>query len=384
MATTRDSSTNGLPQSAKVPSSVIDNSTLNPAEARSNTTITVFDGIYTKFDPVRDIVNNNKEVVTEAVWSSGVGSMSTFYTSSTQFGSTSAKYYLNVYQSNPQIDNTAVPQFAVAYGNYYGSGSAVISSYGSDATLTPSKAIYSQYANLLTSPTQKQFSINGTNISQIAVININRARVKESIDPGNWEIQISGSITAQPKLQLVDLGVDTNNLPSYNDGDRYYYVVSGSLANGITTPATPEYYGLMYPDHGILILDVDKIHRKIGVGIVSSSGYTGNNNSNFFNALSGSAVKQNSFTARNAQSINSTYYYVRLFNSQYNFSNNPTFVTGSYGDLKFREMVKDPKVYVSTIGLYNDSNELLAVAKISKALLKSFTLESIISVKLDF
>ena len=47
-------------------------------------------------------------------------------------------------------------------------------------------------------------------------------------------------------------------------------------------------------------------------------------------------------------------------------------------------MQNDPKVYVTTVGLYNDNNELLAVAKLSKPLLKSFSREAIIKVKLDF
>jgi hypothetical protein len=45
---------------------------------------------------------------------------------------------------------------------------------------------------------------------------------------------------------------------------------------------------------------------------------------------------------------------------------------------------RDPKVYISTVGLYNDTNELLAVAKLSKPILKSFAREAIVKVKLDF
>jgi hypothetical protein len=47
-------------------------------------------------------------------------------------------------------------------------------------------------------------------------------------------------------------------------------------------------------------------------------------------------------------------------------------------------MQNDPKVYMTTVGMYNDSNELLAVAKLSKPLLKSFSREAIVKVKLDF
>ena len=45
---------------------------------------------------------------------------------------------------------------------------------------------------------------------------------------------------------------------------------------------------------------------------------------------------------------------------------------------------KNPKTFVTQVGLYNDANELLAVAKLSKPLLKSYSREAIIKVKLDF
>ena len=70
-------------------------------------------------------------------------------------------------------------------------------------------------------------------------------------------------------------------------------------------------------------------------------------------------------------------------NAEYNFSNNPTFVTGS-GTLYNAGMVGDPKVYISTVGLYNEENELVATAKLSKPLQKSFSREATIRVKLDY
>ena len=47
-------------------------------------------------------------------------------------------------------------------------------------------------------------------------------------------------------------------------------------------------------------------------------------------------------------------------------------------------MTNDPQVYVTTVGLYNRRNELLATAKLSQALLKNYTREALIKVKLDF
>ena len=60
------------------------------------------------------------------------------------------------------------------------------------------------------------------------------------------------------------------------------------------------------------------------------------------------------------------------------------FFTGSDGALTNATFFKDPKVYITQVGLYNDNNELLAVAKLSKPILKSYSREAIIKVKLDF
>ena len=90
------------------------------------------------------------------------------------------------------------------------------------------------------------------------------------------------------------------------------------------------------------------------------------------------------FQVRREEEISSTNYFCRVTNKKYNFSANPTFFTGSDGSLTNSTFFKDPKVYITQVGLYNDNNELLAVAKLSKPILKSYSREAIIKVKLDF
>ena len=90
------------------------------------------------------------------------------------------------------------------------------------------------------------------------------------------------------------------------------------------------------------------------------------------------------FTARNEEEISSTHYFVRAKNKRYNFSNNNTWVSGSSGEMKYTSMWNDPKVYITTVGLYNDNNELLATAKLSKPVQKSYDRELLIKVRLDY
>ena len=90
------------------------------------------------------------------------------------------------------------------------------------------------------------------------------------------------------------------------------------------------------------------------------------------------------FQARSAEIVSSNHYFLRLNNREFNYSNNPTFASGSEGQLSNADFENDPKVYVTTVGLYNDMNELLAVAKLSRPLEKSFSKEALLRVRLDF
>ena len=72
--------------------------------------------------------------------------------------------------------------------------------------------------------------------------------------------------------------------------------------------------------------------------------------------------------------------------SEYNLSYNPTLVSGSYASGSLKDFVTGSSfhTYATAVGLYNDANELLAIAKTSQPIAKSFDKEVLIKVKLDF
>lgn len=342
--------------------------------------------IWTAFDSANDIVPDVKQRITEAIWSTGTGSLKLFYTSSVQSAS-SGDYYYDVYHLNPSADTTAAVQFAISYGHRLGSGSNDISDSSNIAGLTPSRAIYSQYRNLLLTPSDEQFTLyNNKAIDSAVFITFNRARYKEKIDAGNWEITLSGSNGTL--TTLIDNYVPTNTT-TVSEGGEKFDIVSGSLSNGIYNSSAPVYYGSVYPEMGVIMLDGDMLTDSASVTIATSSLTDCNNHGNVLSAISGAAVFSTAnidygFQARNEQEITSTYYFVRIKNGEYNFSNNSTFSSGSQGDLRFSEMWDDPRVYITTVGLYDNYNQLLAVAKLSKPLQKSFSREALIRIKLDF
>jgi hypothetical protein len=354
-------------------------------------------GIYKRFGEF-DQITGKVEVVTTGLWSGDTGSLSTFFTSSTQVSQASSNYYLNVYNTDPASDTSAAVQYAVAYGHRTGQGS--ISLANSDSSTLASKATYAQYRSILLDNDDTQFtfvssSAAGTHDSDsIYVINVARARYKEKMDAGNWSLKISGSNGISTLID--DSGKKFSD--TVGKAGRVFDVASGSLNLGTeneatvntTTASNGQGLGKFYPDQGLIILNPTAVHDLIGTSIdkdnsegasISTSVATeGKNHFLLHNAIVGGG----DFEARRTENVSTSHYFVRATNREFNFSNNPTFVTGSDGSFAESSFETDPRTFISTIGLYNDSNEILAVAKTSQPIPKSFDKEVLIKVKLDF
>ena len=84
--------------------------------------------------------------------------------------------------------------------------------------------------------------------------------------------------------------------------------------------------------------------------------------------------------------ITSRHYFVRATANNFNSTTNETFYTESVSGVKriIPGLATDPKTFITTVGLYNGDNELLAIAKLSRPIIKSKSREALIKVKLDF
>lgn len=344
---------------------------------------------FTRFDRENDIVENQKQLITDGIWSNSEGSLSTFFTSSeeTEY---QKRYYYEILQSGSAYVNSE-PQFSVAFGNYYGSGSKIVNrDY-------PTKAIYNQYRMMLLDDKDK-FLIDGTDEDNIYIININRSRYKDRMDEGNIQIGLAeldgnddgeeiGVSTNNKIIKLIDDSSNTDDVQVSSNAGVVYDVVSGSINEGIYTPDNPDVYGKFYPDMGMVVLSGRVLDNSLGFNTNTQTNVTGSNAHRLFTSISGSAVidtVNGSFYARNKETLTSTHYFVRVKNAEYNYSNNPSFSTGSYGDLRYATFIDNPRTYVTTVGLFNDRRELLAVAKLSQPIIKSFYNELLIKVKLEF
>ena len=362
--------------------------------------------VFSRFDLAEDLVENQKVFLTTGLFSNttngksiNAATMSVLFTSSLQH-IPSKQYYYETWNKDPASAADAEPQFSIAYGHRLGSGSTAVGTLNDSAT----RAVYSQLRLLLLQPEDNKFTFkNGTSSDSVYAINFNRARILEKLDPGNWQLtlaQLSGSTVPNnshtgsnvkladvPSLiSLIDDSGDTQEANVTTVG-KVVNIVSGSLTGGIHNPKTPHYYGLMYPDMGIIILNDNVLNKSCSFNSLTGSNTTGDNAWKLLTSISGAFSIDPinyAFQARNSILRTSAHYFVRIKNKHFNFSNNPTFVTGSEGTFLHPTFLNDPTVYITTVGLYNDRQELLAVGKMSQAIQKSFANETLIKVRLDY
>ena len=324
-------------------------------------------------------ISISAEAVVTPLWSTGLPYLTTFFTSSQQVSGPSGPYYYEVYQADPLIAANATVQFAIAYGDQQGSGSAPYNS--AVVGKSPSSTIYGQYRNLVFGNEDTDFTFGTVTSPYIYAISVDRSRYREKLFPGtfNLKLTIGGST-----LRLTDNSVDSTTI-SYVDAGRVYELVSGSngaayFGAGDTTQGS---YGKFLPDVGVVLLNAEALNLPAPYGVDLGTDLTPDNPSQNIDKLFSVITTGASSDALSEETVSSNYIFVRVRNSEFNYSTNPSNITGS-GELRHAVMVNTPQGYITTVGLYNDSNDLVAVAKLSKPLLKDFTKEALVRIKLDY
>ena len=342
---------------------------------------------FKRFDP-EDLVISN-DAVTATVWSNNTPTLEDFYTSSIQVISNNAEFYWDVYQTS-STDDTAAVQFSVAYCDSEGSGSTFYNSLVTGST--PTRTNYGQFRTLVLGDENASFVFGNTTSSYFYVINVERSRYKESLLPGTMTLYISGS---GGKQVLTD-DSSFNEAAVFTDAGRRYNLISGSAGtisggalNTSGWTASSGSYGWFLPDVGLILLNGEALDSSFAAGGVDlqttrsfdSASY---NQGKIIDGMNAAGASTLGFTLNSKETLSSDFVFVRARNSEFNYSENPAFISGSTGEVLFNSFIDDPKTYITTVGLYNDNNDLLAVAKLSRPLQKDFTKELLVRVKLDF
>jgi hypothetical protein len=379
--------------------------------------------IFNIFDPNKDIVAGRITRVASGFWPTGLtnwsqsffvddfwsltGSVGTPSFGTSFFDVRRTMYYANIFPDNTHFPND--PFFAVAYGNVNGNeGSGSFTVESASIKTSPTQAVYTQFKNMLlgTADLTGQFTMASAsttvNASDIWAIDFSAFKMKDNVDAGLIEFTLSGS---SGSFVFVDDSPFTNQTLAV-------YEIIDSQGGGIASlPATPTYegLGLFYPANGIVVLNAALMAQKLGLsspgGIGFGTGGPGSGGQWIYNPGIDSTVQytynhktlatslelgNNTMKVRKSEFVPARHYFVRVMNRDFNYSNNPTFTfdgtdgVHAKGTIRWTDFITSPRTYVTTVGLYDNNNELVAVAKLSRPAIKSFDNELLIKVRLDF
>ena len=347
---------------------------------------------FVSFNPEDFVVSADS--ITSVLWSSGQTTLTSYFTSSTAINNNA---YIPVFYRNPTLYTSDLSQFSIAYGHINGTGSAPINP--SVSGLSPSRITYGQFRTLVNGDENIPFNFGAGNLKSpdVFVINVNRANYKEKLFPGTFNLSLSGSDGANTsQIFLTDNSNQVTTL-TYCDAGRVFDIVSGS--NGVATTSTINSssiagytisgsYGKFLPDVGLILLNPRALALSASQGGIGLTLPTTNTSANL-GLINGAIIRamnlagNSGFSLNSEETITSDYIFVRVKNSDFNYTTNPSMISGS-GDFYYPTLVNNPRTYVTTVGMYNNNNELLAVAKLSTPLAKDFTKEALVRVKLDF
>ena len=328
-----------------------------------------------------DIVISTDRVST-STWSNNTNNLEVAYTASSQatFGSptSSGAFRIDVYNL-PTSSTSEEVQYSVSYGHLLGSGALDFTNDTGSFGLNASRDIYSQYRNLVFGTELTNFTFDTVTPNDIFVINVNRARYKQNLKPGTLNLKLTGD---NGEFIFTDDSITKTGSAVITNVGRQFNLVSGS--NGVMSGSNlgqtdSGSYGLFYPDAGFLVFNAAAVSHSVGINVTRTSNTDAKNHQSLYNAVSESGY----FILDSEEKITSQYYFTRVKNQEFNYTTNSSFIETD-GTLSFSSMNDNPRTYITTIGLYNDANELVAVAKMSQPLAKDFTKEALIKVKLDY
>ena len=292
----------------------------------------------------------------------------------------------------PYLSSSANHIFDITVGYSNDSGLSASSNVASDQSKKIN--IYNQMAQLLVghdvTGAIRQFDqdgdlTGGTKMKEVIFINFARLLSKDEVKKGSTTLSfMTGGTpaTRAPSTLLTISDYNAQNEFRVNSPAGEY----GILYTSSATPNTNSGVGHIYYQAGIAVLTASIFDGQFGHGGASydtSSIKAVLSGSNITASCDGLRNSWYNVQSNNTTELNSTIYFCRANHNDFNYSTNPTYLTGS--KIRVKENSFDmPVSYITTVGLYSADNELLAVAKLSEPIKKQPDTELTLRVRLDY
>tara|TARA_R100000908_G_scaffold64616_2_gene49169 strand:- start:1078 stop:2196 length:1119 start_codon:yes stop_codon:yes gene_type:complete len=237
---------------------------------------------------------------------------------------------------------------------------------------------------------------SGDRFSDAIFIDFSRVLMKDEIKKGSFQIAIGTASYNDPFSgikTLSDAHVVEGNQQTFKTNSpmgEYALLQNGTTA---TVPSTSS-HGLLYYQAGLLVLFPNT--STFGSQLISGSlfGLVDTTlqpdpreamlSASVSDIVNGARAHIQNIQFNNTTELNSTTYFLRAANNEFNYSNNPSFVTGSEIIVKAGNAGNPSVAYITTVGLYSADNQLLAVGKLSEPLKKTPQDELNIKMRIDY
>ena len=268
--------------------------------------------------------------------------------------------------------------------------------------------IYNEMAQVLVgydvSGSIQEFDVDGDLLAggaktrEAFFVNFARLLTKDEIKKGSFSMSFVTGGTSVVKAGGALVIGDTNGESNYkinSPAGEYGILKVSGVPDAPTGHAIGDTVGQIYYQAGIAVLSSSifaanhpNAEKRLSMSRFAPSGQTGTVHQTMYSASiqnNANALRNriNNISFNNTTELNSTIYFCRANNTDFNYSTNPTYVSSSKIVVK-NNTLDNPVAYATTIGLYSADNELLAVAKLSEPIKKDPTNELTFRVRLDY
>ena len=231
-------------------------------------------------------------------------------------------------------------------------------------------------------------------MNEVFFVNFARLLTKDEVKKGSFELELgvaySASAPMSKRIKLTDVSGTNGYYVNGAIGQYGTLFCQNSLGTPLTGSNTHARGGLIFYQAGIAVITASVFQGLLSQSCMmeTAAGFiSGSDNLLISSSISGAC---NAFRNRvrnlqynNTTELNSTIYFCRMNNSEFNYSSNPTYTSASRIVVK-NDPLDVPLSYATTVGLYSADNELLAVAKLSEPLRKDPSNELTLRVRLDY